>query len=293
MPAKTPNIFFLVFALILLPFSEWAHADKVRRPIVSGTWYSGTKSGLAKHIDHLTQKAQKTKFKVPANKNLKALILPHAGHRASGWTAAHASLVLFENQFRKVILMGPDHRVGFRNGAISDSDSYETPLGFVKLHEDSRKLRAGSELFRAVPASDQSEHSLETILPFLQYYLNNFELVPMVMGPCNINHVSEALIPLLDHKTLIVASSDLSHFLSYKQAVVKDHETINHILSLSADSLRNDRTRACGLIPVLIVLELAQRFNWQPSLLHYSNSGATVGDHSRVVGYAAIAFYEQ
>jgi len=133
-------------------------------------------------IDRLTHKAQKTPVRIPRNKPLKAIIIPHAGYIYSGWTAAHASLVLKRNQFSKVILLGPDHFIGISNGAICNVAAFETPLGKIKLHKDIVKLLRHTNLFRPLPVSKDKEHSLEVILPFLQTYLGEFQLVPVVVG---------------------------------------------------------------------------------------------------------------
>ena len=283
------SIFACLLAFIFSPGP--VGADNVREPVWAGLFYPSSGFELKQTIDRLTGKARKTRIQIPDKKSLKAVIMPHAGYVYSGWTAAHVSLVLQENQFSKVILMGPDHRVGFKNGAISDAESFKTPLGSVILHEDAARLRRSSELFRAVPASDKSEHSLEVILPFLQQYLKEFKLVPIVFGPGNISGYSDRIIPLLDNETLLVASSDLSHFLTYSEAVARDRETINMILNLESDKLIKDGKRACGLGPILVIVDIARQNGWQPVLLHYSNSGDTAGDRSSVVGYSAIAFY--
>lgn len=281
------------FIIAGLLFFESDSSAEIRKPLFAGTWYAGTESELKKDIAEYVNRSRKTEVSIPGDKPLRALIMPHAGHIFSGLTAAHASFVLREKQFSKVILMGPDHRVGFRNCAVSDVDAYLTPLGRINLHKDAQRLRTRSELFKAVPESDRQEHSLEVVLPFLQYFLKEFELVPIV-----VSHVQEKITPcaneikqITDTKTLLVASSDMSHFLSYEEAVSRDRETINMILNLESDRLVHRDNCACGLKPILVLIKLAQEYGWQPVLLHYSNSGDTAGDRSRVVGYAAIAFY--
>jgi AmmeMemoRadiSam system protein A/AmmeMemoRadiSam system protein B len=201
--------------------------------------------------------------------------------------------VLKENKFSRVIVMGPDHYIGFQGCAISDVSAYETPLGSIRIHGDAVRMRRDKNLFQAVPLSDRLEHSVEVVLPYLQYFLLEFELIPIVIGQGrNLdNRVAAALDPLLDPNTLLVASSDLSHYLPYKDAVVRDRETIEIILNLEADKLIYRENAACGKIPILILINMARRYGWKPVLLHYSNSGDTAGDRSRVVGYAAIAFY--
>jgi len=279
--------------LILTSFSiaSVCLAESIRKPAYAGSFYPADKSELIQTIEILTSKAKNTRFTAPPGKTLKALIIPHAGYIYSGLTASHASLVLPENRFSKVILMGPDHRVGFAGCAISDSDIYETPLGPVRLHKDAAKLRLQKELFHSIPVSDKNEHSLEVVLPFLQTYLKKFELVPIVVGSGDYSKIASSIYPILDDKTLVVASSDLSHYLPYKEAAGRDKETIGMILNLEKDKLLKRDNSACGKIPVLTIMSLAEKYGWQPVLIHYSNSGDTAGERSRVVGYASIAFY--
>ena len=215
-------LIFLASCMINIFSSGEAHSDDVRKPVWAGSFYPSEKDALEQTITLLTRQAQQTRVQLPSQKRLCALIMPHAGYIYSGLTAAHASLVLTEKQFAKVILMGPDHRVGFKNCAISDVKAYQTPFGLIKLPRDAEKLRYEPDLFRVIPASDRSEHSLEVILPFLQHYLKDFELIPIVMGPCDIDRVASAIEPFVDHNTLVVASSDLSHFLPYSEAVFRD-----------------------------------------------------------------------
>ena len=295
MKLKTKSIIFCTFfmALFLTSFSATSAclAENIRKPAYAGSFYPSGKPEIENTINILTSKAKETHFIIPAGKSLKALILPHAGYIYSGLTASHASLVLSENKFSKVILLGPDHRVGFAGCAISDSDIYETPLGPVRLHKDAAKLRLQKELFHSIPVSDKNEHSLEVVLPFLQTYLNKFELVPIVVGSGDYNKIAGAIDPILDDKTLLVASSDLSHYLPYKEAAQRDKETISMVLNLEKEKLIKHDNSACGKIPLLTIMSLAGKYGWKPALVHYSNSGDTAGDRSRVVGYAAIAFY--
>jgi len=268
-----------------------SHAETVRKPVRAGSFYPSVPSELRTIITQLTVKAQNTRLQVPRNKHLRAIVLPHAGYIYSGWTAAHASMVLHLDQFAKVILLGPDHYIGFSNGAICDAAAYETPLGKIKLHENTANLRLQPELFQSLPVSLDKEHSLEVILPFLQTYLGKFQLVPIIVGRADIRGLSNALDGILDNDTLMVISSDLSHFLSYAEATNQDRETINEIMKLNPAKLVKTDNRACGIAPILILMELARRHHWHPLLLHYSNSGDTAGGRSRVVGYAAIAFF--
>jgi len=288
---QTIIIVTAVFILAsILPFP--APAGDVRLPAVAGLWYPDSKSELAQMIDQLTARAQKTELHLPPSGKLRALILPHAGFVYSGWTAAHAARVLSPGQFQKVILLGPDHRVGFTNGAVSDVAAYQTPLGLIPLHKDARRLRSESRLFESSAASDRREHSLEAVLPFLQVYLKEFTLIPIVLGPSNIPAIADAVDPLIDSRSLVVASSDLSHFLPYPQAKKRDSQTIRWIVNFKSQEIFKRDNIACGRNPILVLLDLARRRHWTPVLLHYSNSGDTGGGRSRVVGYASIAFFE-
>lgn len=283
----------LILVLTVLSVPRSVFSDTVRKPVWAGLFYESDPSALAQSIDQLTRKARETRISLPKGKRLRAIIMPHAGYVYSGWTAAHAARVLSPNQFSKVILLGPDHRIGLQRAAICDATAYETPLGKIHLHKDSARLRLQPDLFEPLPVSRDREHSLEVLLPFLQRYLHDFQLIPVVAGQGPVPQLAHALDSIIDQDTLLVISSDLSHFLSYAEALVRDRETIDEIINLRPDKLVKEDNRACGKIPLLILTKIALRHHWQPLLLHYSNSGDTAGDRSRVVGYAAVTFWEE
>jgi hypothetical protein len=281
----------LISILALLMVTPALGAKPMRQPVRAGSFYPADPSELAALIDRLTLQARQTDLQPLPHKTLKALIMPHAGYIYSGWTAAHADRVLSGRKFKKIILLGPDHFIGFSCGAISDVSAYNSPFGPVKLHPDAHGLRENSPFFRALPQSDRKEHSLEVVLPFLQRYLPQFELVPVVVGRTDPAALADALDGLLDAETLLVISSDLSHYLPYQEARARDNKTISWILDLNSTELTASQNRACGAIPIAILINLARRYHWRPVLLHYSNSGDTAGGRSRVVGYATIAFF--
>ena len=283
-------LYLIFFITWMLSFGT-VHAEEIRKAAKAGLWYPADPDRIKKDIDQLTKLARKSHVNIPSNKLLKALILPHAGYAYSGWTAAHAVLVLQGNKFSKIILMGPDHYVGFKNCSVSDVSAYETPLGSVKLHPDAAKLRLQSDMFHSNIASDRNEHSLEIVLLFLQTYIKNFELIPITVGPTDIKRIAHKIDTIIDSGSLVVVSADLSHYLHYTEAVERDHETIQSIMNLDSSDLLKRENRSCGAIPISILITLAQQHKWQPVLLHYSNSGDTAGDRSRVVGYTAIAFF--
>lgn len=273
----------------------FACANDVRKPVWDGQFYPGDKAGLLKMLASLSKSAAeqnpKDSTSIGTDMKIKALILPHAGYIYSGFTAAHAGMVLKNRTFKKVIVMGPDHRVGFQNGAISDVSYYETPLGKIPVHSDAKMLLKEHEIFRSVPESDRSEHSIEVILPFLQYFLHDFECVPIVLGYGDPVQYADVIKSKLDDNTLLVASSDLSHFLSYETAVQRDAETIRLILENNKDQLKKRDNAACGKIPVMVLQTIAVEKGWTPVLINYTNSGDTAGDKKRVVGYSTIAYY--
>ncbi len=265
----------------------------VRDPVWAGTFYPADREDLARLIRRLTDTAeQNSKAAGLPHTRLRALIMPHAGYAYSGTTAAHAALAISRNRFSRVVLLGPDHRVGFRNASVTGGSYWRTPLGTVPVGDFSPMLRARPELFATIAASDRQEHSLEVMLPFLQSRLSRFELIPVVLGPCDADKMGQAITTLLQRpQTLLVVSADLSHYLPYDEAVVRDRETLDRILSLDPRWQQNQDNRTCGRYPVGVLLELARNRHWQPVLLHYSNSGDTTGDRDAVVGYGAVAFY--
>jgi len=268
-----------------------AQAARVRAPVVAGQFYPATATELNRTIAELVAGAQKADPDVPAGFELKALVIPHAGYMYAGSTAAHCVRILSGRHFSKVVVMGPDHRVGIRGAAISAVSAYHTPLGRIGLHEDSKQLRESSTLFEYSPVSDRIEHSVEVVLPFLQYALDEFQMVPVVIGGGDPRAIAAALAPIMDPGTLLVASSDLSHFLPYDRAVAWDRATLRLILQLKPGELMRRPNSACGRAAVAVILHLARQRDWRPIVLDYTNSGDTAGDRSRVVGYAAVAFY--
>lgn len=281
----------ILVLLFLLGWTTAVSAETVRPAVWAGKFYPEEPKELRQTIATLAAQAARTPLALPSRGVLRGLILPHAGYVYSGRTAAFSQKVLQGQSYRKVVLMGPDHRVGFSGASVSDARAYQTPLGQVPLHNACQQLCRNKLHFRTVPEADRQEHSLEVVLPFLQTALTDFALVPVVMGSCDPGQIAAALAPVVGPDTLVVASADLSHYLPYEKAVVKDSETIHAILALDDKPLLKNENRTCGRYPVAVLLELARRFDWQPVLLHYSNSGDTAGGRNAVVGYAAVAFY--
>jgi len=222
----------------------------------------------------------------------KALIVPHAGYIYSGAIAAsaYAQLTKYKDKISRVILLGPCHRVWIRGLALPSSDYFGTPLGNVKL--DSTAIASVSRLPQ-VSISDEAhsdEHSLEVQLPFLQTILNDFTLVPIVVGDASSQEVAEVIKALWGgEETLVVISSDLSHFLDYETALTIDAKTTHAIEQLQGELI--SQQMACGSIGIKGIIEIAKEKQLAVKTIAQCNSGDTAGDKSRVVGYASYAFY--
>ncbi len=250
----------------------------VRKPAVAGMFYPKNADELKQMLNSFLEQAEEIKLKG----KLKAIIVPHAGYIYSGIVAAQAYHLLKKHQFKKVILLGPSHYIAFYGAAIADED-FLTPLGKVKCGDVTGWTKEG--LIETSPEAHLKEHSLEVQLPFLQETLGDFELYALVLGTINEAKLAKFISEKLDDETLVIASSDLSHYFSYDKAVLKDNETISNILNGESADLD-----ACGRVPIKVLIHLAELKGWKPQLIDYRNSGDTAGDKSRVVGYASVAW---
>ena len=259
----------------------------IRPPAVAGLFYPADASELAATVAELLAAA-------PARSTAtapKAIIVPHAGYIYSGATAARAYALLrpWRKQIRRVVLLGPTHRVAVEGLAVPGVAGFRTPLGDIPL--DIQAIAALRELPQIVvsDAAHAAEHSLEVQLPFLQTVLGDFSLVPLAVGEATPAAVAEALRCVWGGaETLIVVSSDLSHFHRYAEAQALDRATAESILQLRTDL---DHQQACGATPVCGLTLLARELGLRSELIDLCNSGDTSGDKSRVVGYAAFAFH--
>ncbi len=272
----------------LLSLAVAAAAAGVRPPVWAGKFYPRDPARLRQTMQRFVDQAG-CRPPSAAKGKLRALVMPHAGYIYCGPTAARAACLLEPGAFDKVILLGPDHHVGFEGAAVSDATAFETPLGLVPLAPAATALR-GRKPFKLVPEADRQEHSLEVILPWLQLRLGNFALIPVVLGDCDPRQVAAGLAPLVDRQTLVIASSDLSHYLPYQQAVKRDRRTLEALVRGQAGLLQ-EPNRACGHLGLEVLLNLAGQLGWQAEILNYTNSGDGAGDRSAVVGYAAVAFW--
>lgn len=257
----------------------------VRGPAVAGQFYTANPAELRKEVEEYVA-AGKQLDRAP-----RIIICPHAGYVFSGPVAGIGFATIDPNTER-VILIGPSHRKAFAGISIPDVKSYRTPLGDVPLARARiEKLRA-CKFVHCHPDAHALEHCLEVELPFLQVLLGDFAIVPIIVGRVAPEDVADLLLPLLDARTLLVASSDFSHYLSHEDARKTDDRSIETIL-------RGDVTGfvdACGEVPIRVAMHLAKRLNLAPGLLDARDSYETAPQHGgpgRVVGYASIVFVEQ
>jgi len=260
----------------------------VRPAAVANLFYPGSPSALRAFIASTLNAAS---TQLPSNLPVpKAMIVPHAGYIYSGQTAAFAYLLLQQTNIKRVVLLGPAHRVPFYGMTLSGDDAFATPLGDVQLDTAARQTLLEQPEIAISDAAHAQEHALEVQLPFLQSVLADFSLVPICIGSVQPESVQHAIEPLWQDKgTLFVISSDLSHYHPYAGARALDQDSIEAILNLRGP-LHHEQ--ACGATGINALLPLARRFELTPKLLDYRNSGDTAGDKDRVVGYASIAFFE-
>src|SRR5664280_3219254 len=282
--------------------SGGGQAPKIRQPAVAGSFYPADPKELAGMLDGFLAKAAP-----PPLENVVALVAPHAGYPYSGPVAAYSYASLKGRKIDRVVLIAPSHYEAFGFSSVYDGAAYATPLGQVPVDRAfAAKLATMSKLIKLsglghTPTPDKPEHALEDQLPFLQRVLGQFQLVPIVMGNQsyeNCRALGLALAKLVEGtNTLIVASSDLSHYHPYDDAVKLDHKTLKAIEEWDYLSMaRNFESRvweACGGGPIVTAMIASERLGAsQAKLLKYANSGDTAGDKTRVVGYGAVAFFK-
>ena len=256
----------------------------IRLPAVSGSFYPDNPEILKTMLEgYLQQVPALTADKVP-----KAMIVPHAGYIYSGEIAAsaYARLLPKRSTIKRVILIGPSHRVGFIGLALSHAEAFKTPLGNIPLDTEAINALAKLPFVSYREQAHKHEHSLEVQLPFLQMTLDSFQLIPIVAGDCPAEQIEQVLeLFYAQDDTLIVISSDLSHFHDYATAQRLDQETSEKIERLDYQHL--DYESACGRVPISGLLALAKKQSLQLETIDLRNSADTAGDKSRVVGYGA------
>ena len=285
-----PAIMVFVLAFVVgwpmeSSFASDEATQTVRPPAVAGQFYPNDPEELRKTVSTLLRNASD----LDINGTIRGLVSPHAGYIYSGIVAA-AGYRQIAPSIRTVILIGPSHRFPLKGPSIPSVTAYQTPLGDVRLAQLAFKLRE-LPIFESVPEAHKMEHSLEVQLPFLQVTLKAFEIVPILINSGDPKALAAALAPHIDNDTLIVASTDLSHFYPYERAVSLDRICTSAITN--AEFSRMPLCEACGKQAVMTLMYIAEIKNWDAKLIDYKNSGDTAGGKDNVVGYASIAFVDK
>ena len=272
---------------------------EIREPAVAGSFYTADPGALSKQIKDYLSAAPVKKI----DGEIIAMISPHAGYIYSGQVAAHAYKLIADKPIHTVLVIAPSHRVYFKGASVYSQGAFRTPLGLIPIDEDiCQKMIQASPAISFYPQAHAQEHSLEVQLPFLQTVLKDFKLIPIVMGDQNLENckiLSDAIFQAIKgKKVLIVASTDLSHFYSYDEALKLDNVVIDRIKNFDTQGFASDisegKCEACGAGPVITTMLLAQKMGANKSLiLKYANSGDVTRDKSRVVGYLAAVLYQE
>jgi AmmeMemoRadiSam system protein B len=260
--------------------------NSIRPAAVAGTFYAGEPAALAAEVAAFLADARVTARDRPP----KAIIAPHAGFIYSGPIAAsiYGRLAPLAGIVKRVVLAGPAHRVYVAGAAIPSVRAFSSPLGEVPLDEAALARLAELPFVERSDRAHALEHSLEVHLPFLQSVLGHFALVPVVVGDAGPGDMARLFDEVWGGpETLIVVSSDLSHYLPYDAARERDRDTARRIVAMEANLVGE---QACGAAPINGLLEAVRERGLQPELVDLRNSGDTAGDRGRVVGYGAFAF---
>ncbi len=273
--------------------------EKVKQPDLAGSWYPDNPAELSEDLEEYFNQVPSQNI----SGDLVGLISPHAGYRFSGPVAAYSYKLLKDGEIKTVIVLAPSHRHPFLGASLYDKGPYLTPLGQIPVdREFAGAIKAQSNLIGFHENAHHNENSLELQLPFLQHILGNFQLVPILLGHPNDLEVYQEIAQAIedvcrDKKTLLVASSDLSHFHPYKTAEAKDKIVADYVRSYDPEglyhALMQGKCEACGGGAIITAMLAAKQLGAnQATVLHYANSGDVSFDRSSVVGYMAAALYQ-
>jgi AmmeMemoRadiSam system protein B len=273
--------------------------EDIRYNIVAGSFYPGNADTLKKQITEFLSKAEDKKIK-----DIKALICPHAGYIYSGQVAAYSYRQIEGKKFDSIFIIAPSHSEHFEFNSVYCGKAYQTPLGLVQVDVERCTILTDSGMpnTKSSKYGHRSEHSLEVQLPFLQLVLDDFKIVPIVMGyqsKPNIEALGNAIGNLFKNENiLIIASTDLSHYHPYNTAVSLDKKVEDSVKKFDADSFEEefleDSIEMCGGGPVISAMIASKILGANSSeILCYKNSGDVSGDRSAVVGYLSAAFYKK
>ena len=257
--------------------------DNVRRAAVAGSFYPSSSGELTTMVKQMLNDAKT--FSVKSN----CMIVPHAGYIYSGPVAATAYKTLSSERdnIKRVMIIGPSHHQYFKGLCVHSAKYFETPLGRIELDQEYIKEKIKQKVVHINDEAHNNEHSLEVQLPFLQILLPNIKLVPVLFSDCDISQIINLIEDNWNKETLILISTDLSHFHDYYIARHIDGETVENIMNKNFDKITPDK--ACGSLALRAALAFASKKNFSIEKLDVRNSGDTAGGTERVVGYGAFA----
>lgn len=291
------GLFAVIFSLLVI--ISLGCTGNAKEPSVAGSFYPAEQNELKVMVNMFLSRAESK----PVEGRLIALVSPHAGYQFSGQVAAFTYNHLNEREIDTVILIGPSHYVSFKGASVYSSGSLKTPIGNIKIDESIAKSLLNEKAdVRFYPEAFEKEHSIEVQLPFLQQTLKTFKIVPIIIGSPtkeSIDHLTKKLMLTLSNnkKTIIVASTDLSHYHDYQTAIRMDNNIIDAIQRMSLEDLEmhllNGEGEMCGAYPVILTMAVARGLGATNGVLYkYENSGDVTGNKSSVVGYGAIGLYK-
>lgn len=274
--------------------------QKIRPPMVAGMFYPQKKQTLEREVAMLLENSMDKHI----SGKVFSLIVPHAGYLYSGGVAARAYRQIMDSNLDVVVVISPSHREYFTEISIYDGYAYSTPLGNIQVNRvlALELAQTHPQIIVSEVGHRYDEHALEVQLPFLQKVLDNFSLIPIVMGDQskdNINALAEGLFEILQNKkALIVASTDLSHFYSYDRAALLDEVVVENVKNFDEEKLfsdvKADRCEMCGMGPAITAMKVSKMLGADKSeVLLYRNSGDVTGDKSEVVGYMSAVIYKE
>ena len=262
----------------------------IRQPVVAGLFYPKEKKELLSFLEDFYKKAPKD---FSFSSLPRAFIVPHAGYIYSGEIAMSAFIFLekVQKEIQKILLLGPSHFIPFDGVALPQEEIFLTPLGEIPIDlEEKKKLLSLFPFVKEYPLAHKREHSLEVELPFLQFFLSSFQLIPLSVGKIEPSLLGELIdLYIEDPSSFVVISSDLSHYLPYEEAKKVDEETKEIIEEKRYEELSS--FRACGYVPIQGILEVARRKNLQVKCIDLRNSGDTAGSREEVVGYGSFLIF--
>ena len=288
------RLYYIFFVLVLTGFlsGETLGANMIKEPNVAGGFYTNDAEDLKALIASFMEVVPVSK----ENRNIDGIIVPHAGYIYSGPIAAHSFNEIKNSDYELAVVMAPSHYFNFNGAAVYKGRAFKTPLGNVLIDEESVEFVLSKEYFKNNSSVFEKEHALEVELPFLKYINPDIRILPIIFGQNSYESIKKAASILYElskeKKIILVASSDLSHYLSYNDAVEMDSRTISLVKALKSkelmDKLSNKTSEACGYVPILVAMEYFKQKGSELEVLKYANSGDTAGDKSRVVGYASM-----